>query len=220
MSVEKTMSENKFHPSRIIAEAKNFLIDLKYGSSLLGTIKSSKQGHTWVSNTDYSVHEWAIQSVLEGLKPGSKIVDVGCGKGRALNGLHYYAKQKGIDDIKIIGLEYEQEVVELTKKRLENNKDIEVFYSDVTKTIPDDADVFFMANPFSSDEITEAFIKLIKELYFDKGKEVTILYYCPRKQQVFENSQLFNIELLESPGLVPWKVSEAYRQMLRMNKRK
>ena len=220
MAVEKTFSENKFHPSRIVAEAKNLIIDLKYGSSLLGTIKSSKQGHTWVSNTDYSVHEWAVKSMVDILKPGAKVVDIGCGKGRALNGLHYYAKQRGIDNLKIIGLEYEQEIVEWTKKRLERNKDIEVFYGDVTKTIPEDADVFFMANPFSSDEITEAFIKLINELYFDKNKDVTILYYCPRKRPVFENSGLFDIELLEKPGLVPWKVSEVYRQMLKMTKRK
>jgi SAM-dependent methyltransferase len=144
MKTETRYSENRFHPGRVWAEMKNLAIDLKYGSSLLGTVRSTKQGHTFASNSDYAVIEWLVRSIESEVGADDLIVDVGCGKGRALNGFDYYFNQRRNRNVRLLGIEYEKQLAAMTKQRLAKVPSVEVINADATELLPPDAKLVYI----------------------------------------------------------------------------
>ena len=215
MTKEKSYSENKFHISRVLCEIRNLYIDILYGAPLIGTIKSSKPGHTYVSNTDYSVVRWTSDLIANSTRKKTCVVDIGCGKGRALNGFHHYLTETR--ETKVIGLEYEEEVAIEAQKRCKNHPSITIESGDATEKLPDLTDDFdnyiYLFNPFSDEKILFAFIEKFLEQYSKLKSYPTIVYYCPRKLQIFNEFDNFVVEEKINQRLVPWKVDDIYRKV-------
>jgi SAM-dependent methyltransferase len=211
MNAETRYSENRFHPGRVWAEMKNLVIDLKYGESLLGTVRSTKQGHTFASNSDYAVIEWLVRSIENEVGADDVIVDVGCGKGRALNGFHYYFNQCRNRNIRLIGIEYEQQLAAQTKQRLAEVAGVEVVNADATEFLPPDAKFVYMFNPFSSAEIFSGFMRNFIRTAEASGSSARLLYYCPRMIAHFREDERFRVDIITNSKLVPWKVDDLYR---------
>ena len=180
---EKSYSENKFHINRIWCELRNLYIDFLYGNPLIGTIKSSKTGHTYVSNTDYSVIKWLSQIISRSTSNKTCVVDIGCGKGRALNGFHHYLSSTR--QTNVIGLEYEAEVANEAINRCQKYSSISVIHGDATKELPEltneNENFMYLYNPFSDEEILKGFLKRFIAQYSELESYPTIIYYCPRK---------------------------------------
>jgi SAM-dependent methyltransferase len=212
---EKSYSENRFHINRVFCEIKNLYVDILYGKPLIGTIKSSKAGHTYVSNTDYSVIKWISKVISKSSSNKVSIVDIGCGKGRALNGFHHYLKSSR--EVKVIGLEYEESIAKEAQRRCEKYSFISVLHGDATIELPQLSDecqnFIYLYNPFSDEKILQAFLKNFLEQYSSLQTYPTIIYYCPRKIFVFENMDRFDIKEEVEQNLVPWKVDDIYRRV-------
>jgi SAM-dependent methyltransferase len=211
MKVETRYSENRFHPGRVWAEMKNLTIDLKYGESLLGTVRSTKQGHTFASNSDYAVIEWLVRSIESEVCADDMIVDVGCGKGRALNGFHYYFSHRRKINIRLVGIEYEQQLAATTKQRLAEVSGVQVINADATEFLPLNVKFVYMFNPFSNAEIFSQFIRNFIRTYEASGCSAKLLYYCPRMIDQIRNDERFRVDMITNPRLVPWKVDDLYR---------
>jgi len=217
---EKTYSENKLTFVRLFSELRNLYIDLLYGASLIGTIKSSKAGQTYVSNTDYSVLKWISKIIIQNSSNDINILDIGCGKDRAINGFHYYlTSQKR--KIELIGIEYEKLVALTTGQRLSKLSLISIKHGDATTTLPllpeEKSNYLFLFNPFSDEKIMNAFMELYLKTYSSHERYPTILYYCPRILNPFQKNHQFTIEIYQNKKLVPWKVDHLYRTLAVIN---
>jgi len=137
---------------------RNALRDLRYGAPLGGTIKSRYEhlGAHDVGNVDYDVLA-ALFAEVE-IAPGDVIVDVGAGKGRALN--WFLGRYPGTP---LYGIELDPEVCERTAKRLARFPNVTVLCGDATKLLPPEGTVLYLFNPFG-EEVMRGFTSALLSL--------------------------------------------------------
>jgi SAM-dependent methyltransferase len=169
----------------------NALRDLRYGGLLGGTMetKHAHLGAHDVGNADYSDLTVLFEQVEIG--PDDVIVDIGCGKGRALNWfLSHHPRNT------IVGIELDPDVCARTAHRLRRHANVTVLCGDAIELLPPEGTVFYLFNPFG-EEVMARFIAAF--LAVDVGKPRTIVYYNCKFVHLFEAEPRFDVRMLERP---------------------
>jgi SAM-dependent methyltransferase len=169
----------------------NALRDLRYGGLLGGTMetKHAHLGAHDVGNADYSDLTVLFEQVEIGLD--DVIVDIGCGKGRALNWfLSHHPRNT------IVGIELDPDVCARTAHRLRRHANVTVLCGDAIELLPPEGTVFYLFNPFG-EEVMARFIAAF--LAVDVGKPRTIVYYNCKFVHLFEAEPRFDVRMLERP---------------------
>lgn len=176
--------------ARIRYALRNLLLDLHFGKWLAGYKEVRVPGHTWVVNSDYSVlpHIFAAQ-----IREEDVIVEVGCGRGRVLNWLLMQGHKN-----RLIGIEYDEKTALATRQRLARYKNVEVITADATEFIPPDATLFYLFNPFGTEQMTK-FSDNVKRLFSGK-RSVRLLYYRPLEIEVFQSDPAWKVIAHEIPS--------------------
>jgi SAM-dependent methyltransferase len=123
------------------------------------------------------------------LKEKDEIIDVGCGKGRVFNYLHY----KGLKN-QMIGYEINPLVCDKTKKRLARFKNAEIRCENIFDDFPEQGNVFYLYHPFKEAMMIEFMHQILKIA----DRNPVILYNNPAHLDVFNNEN-FSFELFEIP---------------------
>jgi 16S rRNA A1518/A1519 N6-dimethyltransferase RsmA/KsgA/DIM1 with predicted DNA glycosylase/AP lyase activity len=170
---------------------RNAVRDLRYGGLLGGTIKTSHAhlGAHDVGNADYDDLTELFAQVEIG--PEDVIVDVGCGKGRAINWfLSHHPRTR------IYGLELEPDVCAKTAHRLRRHANVTILCGDATELLPADGTVFYLFNPFGPDVLAR-FIAAF--LAVDAPRKRTIVYYNCKFVELFQAEPRVEVRMLERP---------------------
>lgn len=121
--------------------------------------------------TPYVVLEELVK--LDLIKKDDIIVDYGCGKGRIG---FFLNNQVGC---KVIGIDHNKRLIKKAKNNLENygyTEDIKFVYSKAEEYVPDEANSFYLFNPFSS-KIFRQVLKKIEESKKNNPREILIFFY-------------------------------------------
>ena len=110
--------------------------------------------------------------------PSDVFVDVGCGKGRVIN----YWLMNGYKN-RIVGVELDPEIAELSRHRLRRFPNVEIIAGDINENIPDYASIFWLFNPFN-EQIMMIFKRRLEERFLQRGN-VKLLYYNCHQVRVF-----------------------------------
>jgi hypothetical protein len=173
---------------RLPTIARNAVRDLRYGGFLGGTIKT-KQAHLGahdVGNAEYDELERLFAEVE--VEPGDVIVDVGAGKGRAINWfLSAYPRNR------VVGIELDPDVCARTAKRLRKHTNVTVLCGDATELLPADGTVFYLFNPFEEPVLA----KFAGALLRTHGEGRRVVYYNCKFLGPFEGNDRFEVTPLE-----------------------
>src|SRR5438093_966038 len=129
---------------RIPKTARNVVRDLRFGGKPLGGTVKSRYAHLGahdVGNADYD--DLAILFREADVQPDDVIVDVGAGKGRAINWL-----VRAHPSNRIVGIELDPEICAETAKRLARFDQVEILCGDALELLPADGTLFYLFNPF------------------------------------------------------------------------
>ena len=163
--------------------------DLRYGGLLGGTIKT-KQAHLGahdVGNAEYD----ELTRLFAGVEvtPDDVIVDVGCGKGRAVNWfLSQYPRNT------IFGIELDPDVCAKTAKRLRRHTNVKIVCGDATELLPEDGTLFYLFNPFDEPVLA----KFAEALLRTSSEGRRVVYYNCKFLGPFQDNQRFDVATL--PG--------------------
>jgi hypothetical protein len=169
---------------------RNALLDLRYGGFLGGTTRTkyAELGAFDTANSDYT----DLPALFGAAHPtdGDVLVDVGCGKGRAINWLlgHYPANE-------IIGIEIDPEICAHTTRRLRRYKRVQIRCGDATTMLPPEGTIFFLFNPFDE----AAMARFIAALLETGGRKRVIYYNC-KYVRLFLDDPRFEVEEIELPS--------------------
>lgn len=170
----------------------NTIIDYLYiGESLGGIIYSEElkaHGAYQTQSVDYIGLYQGLGKIR--ITESDVIVDVGCGKGRAILWMlkHYKVKR-------IFGIELNDEVAEQTSKRFEKFNNVTIIKGDAIENIPLEGSIFYLYNPFVG-SVMKNFKNQLEELFYLK-KTITIVYHNPIYFQVFLNDPKWTVEYFE-----------------------
>lgn len=142
--------------------------------------------------TPYVVLEELVKLNL--LNKGDILVDYGCGKGRVE---FFLNNQVGC---KVIGIDHSQRLLEMAKKNLDNygnNRDIIFIHSKAEEYLPEEANVFYLFNPFSTKIFRQVLRKII-ESKDNNPREIFILFYYSTIEYKLYLPTEERLELLES----------------------
>lgn len=121
--------------------------------------------------TPYVVLEDLIK--LDLLKKDDVIVDYGCGKGRIG---FFLNSQVGC---KVIGIDHSERLLEIANENLkqyENSEDIIFINSKAEDYVPNEANCFYLFNPFST-KIFRQVLEKIEHSYEKHPRDILILFY-------------------------------------------
>jgi SAM-dependent methyltransferase len=169
---------------------RNALIDLRYGGFLGGTTRTryAALGAFDTANSDYT----DLPALFSAAHPtdGDVLVDVGCGKGRAVNWLlgHYPANE-------IIGIEIDPEICAHTARRLRRHKRVQIRCGDATTMLPPEGTIFFLFNPFD-----EAAMKRFIAALLETRDRKRVIYYNCKYVRLFLDDSRFEVEEIELPS--------------------
>jgi len=173
---------------------RNAIRDLRYGGLLGGTVKSRFEhlGAHDVGNADYD--DLAILFAEAQVGPDDVIVDVGAGKGRAINWLlrHHPANR-------IVGIELDPEICAGTSRRLRRYPQVEILCGDALALLPPDGSLFYLFNPFD-ETVMARFRDGLADLRAGRGR-TRIVYYNVKSLHLFEEDPRFAVRPLENPAL-------------------
>jgi SAM-dependent methyltransferase len=194
--------------------ARSLATDLRYGGILAGNVRSRyrQAGAYNVANTPYSV----LPQIFAGrIGPDDVLVDVGCGKGRVIN----WWLSRGLRN-RMYGIEIDPEVASATRRRLRRFSNVTIINRDATTSVPDDATLLYMYNPF--DQATcERFKANITERFGHRG--ITVLYWNLEWLAVFESDARWTTEVTELTRVSDPRIAGAHRHYavlrLRTNER-
>jgi SAM-dependent methyltransferase len=164
--------------------------DLRYGSFLGGTIKT-KHAHLGahdIGNAEYDELERLFAGVE--VRPDDVIVDVGCGKGRAIN--WFLSEYPGND---VVGLELDPDVCAKTAKRLERRPNVTILCGDAIELLPERGTLFYLFNPFE-EPVVERFAERLAAMDGD-GRRV--VYYNSKFLAPFERDPRFEVTPIAGP---------------------
>lgn len=121
--------------------------------------------------TPYIVLEELVK--LDMLKKDDVVVDYGCGKGRIG---FFLNNQIGC---KVIGVDHNKRLLKKAENNLENygyTDDITFVYSKAEEYMPDDANCFYLFNPFST-KIFRQVLRKIEESRKNNPRDILIFFY-------------------------------------------
>jgi SAM-dependent methyltransferase len=170
---------------------RNAVLDLRYGGLLGGTI-TTRQAHLGahdVGNADYDDLTELFAQIE--IVPDDVIVDVGCGKGRAIN---WFLAHHGQN--RIYGIELDPEVCARTAKRLRRRANVTILCGDATELLPADGTLFYLFNPFD-ESVMRRFAHAFAE--GAGGRPRTIAYYNCKYLDVFGGDERFEVRELDRP---------------------
>jgi SAM-dependent methyltransferase len=171
---------------------RNALRDLRYGGLLGGRVES-RYGHLDAYDTANSAYE-AMSALFEHVDVADDdvVVDIGCGKGRALNWfLSRYPRHR------IYGIELDPEVCARTKRRLRRFSNVSVLCGDAASLLPADGTLFYLFNPFGA-EAMQRFIDALKRTNTSATGR-TIVYYNCKWIDCYLHDPQFDVELIDVP---------------------
>ena len=173
---------------------RNGVRDLRYGRPLGGTIRSRYEhlGAHDVGNADYD--DLAILFAAAGVRPDDVIVDVGAGKGRAINWLlgHHPANR-------IVGIELDPEICAATSRRLRKFSQVEILCGDALTLLPRDGSLFYLFNPFD-ESVMACFRDRLAVLRAGRAR-TRIVYYNVKALHLFEDDPRFAVTRVEDAAL-------------------
>jgi hypothetical protein len=178
---------------RIRRLMRNITLDLKMGRAFLGGSVPSKFDHLGAfltSNTDYAALNWIFSRVE--LSQTDVLVDVGCGKGRAINWwLHQGLKNR------IIGVELDPDIALATKRRMKRFPQVEIISGNIFDKLPPEGTVFFLSRPFNGTVLAE-FKVLLEKLPARNGRPLIVYYNCVDRE-VFDDDKKWKMQCHEVP---------------------
>lgn len=131
------------------------------------------------------------------IQPEDVIVDAGCGTGRVLAWL-ISKRYKN----RIVGVELDERLVRIAKNTLNKFRNVEIVHGDVRNSMPDDATLFYMFNPFEK-ELMVDFKNRLVEKYANK-RTIKVIYFNAQQIEVFYEDPLWDIIELQRPGMPKW----------------
>ena len=164
---------------------RNAMRDLRYGAFLGGLVKT-RYAHLDAYDTANSAYE-ALAALFEHVDVADDdvIVDIGCGKGRALN--WFLSRHPGHT---IYGIELDPDVCARTKRRLRRFSNVTVLCGDAANLIPAEGTLFYLFNPFGPDAMQRT----------DTSRtERTIVYYNCKWIDCYLPDPQFDVELIDIP---------------------
>ena len=173
---------------------RNAVRDLRYGALLGGTVRSRYEhlGAHDVGNADYD--DLGILFAAAEVRPDDVIVDVGAGKGRAVNWLLRHHPEN-----RVIGIELDPEICAATAKRLRKHRQVEIVCGDAIELLPADGTLFYLFNPFEAD-VMARFRDALAERRAGHGR-TRIVYYNVKALDLFEADPRFDVRPLDDPRL-------------------
>jgi SAM-dependent methyltransferase len=182
---------------RIPKAARNAVRDLRFGKPLGGTIKTryAHLGAHDVGNADYD--DLAILFAEAGVRPDDVMVDVGCGKGRAIN---WFISKHPAN--RVVGIELDPEICADTAKRLSRFPQVQILCGDALTMLPGDGTLFYLFNPFDEtvmERFREALVQ-VRSRNGDAGR-TRIIYYNVKALRLFEDDPRFSVREIENPAL-------------------
>lgn len=169
---------------------RNALIDLRYGGLLGGTTRTkyAELGAFDTANSDYG--DLPALFAAAGVTADDVLVDVGCGKGRAINWLlgHYPANE-------IIGIELDPEICAHTARRLRRYERVQIRCGDATATLPREGTIFFLFNPFDETAMGRFIAALV-----EAGGRKRVIYYNCTFVRLFLDDPRFEVREIELPS--------------------
>lgn len=143
---------------------------LNVSTNIFDYMKEDYQNYGY-DPTPYVVLEELVKTDL--IKRDDVVVDYGCGKGR----VGFFLNNQV--ECKVIGIDHSERLLEFAKKNLENygdNGNISFVHSKAEEYVPDEANCFYLFNPFS----TKIFRQVLRRLEESKDKnprEIKIFFY-------------------------------------------
>ncbi len=175
-------------PLRVISRIRSKILDYKYsGGSLGGLIKPTLEGAHYTSSTDYAILADVFKRIT--IKKSDVLVDVGCGKGRVI---FWWLKSGYLN--KIYGIELNPEVANETNKRLTKYENVTIITGSILENLPDEANVFYLFNPFDKKTTGEFRDLLEKKLLNNNAEKLTIIYYNCVYVDVFKNNPNWSVD--------------------------
>jgi SAM-dependent methyltransferase len=166
------------------------LRDLKHGGVLGGTISTrfAHLGAFHTTNSPYADLDRLFAAVEVG--PDDVIVDVGCGKGRALNWfIERYPRNR------VTGIELDPEICRKTARRLRRRPNVTILCGDAPTLLPADGTIFYLFNPFDGAVMNRFATALLER------PAATVVYYRAQFVEPFLASPRFAVTELHDPAL-------------------
>ncbi|MGE5404429.1 MAG: methyltransferase domain-containing protein [Candidatus Saccharibacteria bacterium] len=179
-------------PARMVSMTRrlyNTIIDYIYiGESLVEIVHSEELKASGANQTQSAEYLALIHAFgkIE-MSESDVVVDVGCGRGRAIIWL---LKNRKV--AKIYGVELNDKVAQQTAKRFAKYNNVDIINGDALESIPQEATVFYLYNPFVG-SIVLRYKEKLEELFYTK-KSITIVYHNPIYLKVFLNDPKWTIE--------------------------
>jgi hypothetical protein len=176
---------------RLPRAARNAVVDLRYGGLLGGTIatKHGDVGAHDVGNADYGDLTHLFANIP--IAPDDVIVDVGSGKGRAVNWFLWKHPNN-----RIFGLELDQEICAKAAKRLRRHANVTFRCGDAMALLPEEGTLFYLFNPFA-EPVMRRFIDALLALPGDAPRRV--VYQNCKFIDLFAHDPRFEVEQLDLP---------------------
>jgi hypothetical protein len=173
---------------------RNAIRDLRYGALLGGTVRSRYEhlGAHDVGNADYD--DLAILFAAAEVRADDVIVDVGAGKGRAINWLLRHHP-----GARVVGIELDPEICAATARRLRKYRQVEIVCGDAIELLPADGTLFYLFNPFGA-EVMARFRDALVERRAGRGR-TRVVYYNVKALDLFEDDPRFAVRTLDDPAL-------------------
>jgi protein-L-isoaspartate O-methyltransferase len=152
-------------------------------------------------NTPYAV----LPEIFAGrIGPDDVLVDVGCGKGRVIN----WWLSRGLRN-RMYGIELDPEVAAATRRRLRRFGNVTIITGDATSSVPDDATLLYMYNPFDA-----AAVARLKENLTERFARhgITVLYWNLEWLAAFQDDPRWTSEVIELTRVSDPRVATAHRQ--------
>ncbi len=164
----------------------NAAYDLRFGEILRGDIPTRfpELGAEKTANISYLAMSLIFKN--EAIAADDVLVEVGCGKGRAIN----WWLGKRLSN-RIVGLELDPEIAAHTRERLRSYRNVTIIAGDGIENLPADGTLFFLFNPFARSVVNRFKERVLRSARRDK---VRILYHNCVHVDVFENDARFSVE--------------------------
>jgi SAM-dependent methyltransferase len=175
---------------RLLSEA---LVDVRYGGWCGGLVAKNPKfpDSSRVQSSRYDTLKRLFSSGQVAVRPADVLVDVGCGKGRAIN----FWLHQGYHN-RILGIDLHEQVARHTAERLRGFANVVILIGDAVDLVPQEGTVFYLYNPFGA-ETLDRFATRLLEVSLDPA-QIRIVYLNARHKNVFQNNRRWGLQALQS----------------------